>query len=207
MHRIEVSQLAGVTIGSLDGVISALQAELVVEVRWHGAGLDSLIDRAHAALVTAVAERLQRAGWITQAEVSFNHYGDRGRCDLVAWRPADRVLLIVEVKTRLGNLQEMLGSQDVKTRLGREIAEQLGLGPPRHVAPALVLVEHGGNRRLIRTYEALFRRYAVRGRRALAWLRRPESPLAGLLWFEPPPHSGQGGTKRPRGPSQRPPAG
>lgn len=206
VHRIEASQLAGVTIGSLDGVISALQAELVVEVRWRGAQLDSLIDRLHAALVTAVAERLQRSGWMTQVEVSFNHYGDRGRCDLVAWHPAERILLIVEVKTRLGNLQETLGRQDVKVRLGAEIAAQLGFGAPRYVVPALVLVEHGANRRQICTYDALFRRYTLRGKSALAWIRRPGSPVTGLLWFESSPHSDQGGMKRPRGPSHRPPA-
>ena len=207
MQRIEANQLGGVTVGSLDRVIAALEADLVVEIRWHGAEIDSLVDEEHAGLVTKTAERLQHAGWITHAEVSFNHFGDRGRCDLVGWHPAQRVLAIFEVKSRLGNLQETLGRQDVKARLGWLIARQLGFGTPRMVVSVFVLAENGANRRLVTRHAALFRRYGVRGRAALTWIRRPASAVSGLLWFESSPRTDQGRTKRPRGPSRRPRAG
>lgn len=206
VQRIEADELGGVTIGSLARVIAALDADLVVEIRWRGAELDSLVDRVHAALVTATAERLRRAGWVTFAEVSFNHFGDRGRCDLVAWHPEERMPLIVEVKSRLGNLQEALGRQAVKARLGTVIAEQLGLARPRLVVPAFVLAEDGANRRLVGRHAVVFQRYAVRGRAALRWIRRPTAAVSGLLWFESSPDADQVRTNRPRDPSRRPAA-
>ncbi len=178
-----------------------------MEVRWHGAEIDSLVDRDHAGIVTKTAGRLQPRGWITHAEVSFNHFGDRGRCDLVGWHPAKRILLIIEVKSRLGNLQEALGRQDVRTRLGPVIAQQLGCGQPRLVVPAFVLAEDGANRRLVTRHEAVFRRYSLRGRAALAWIRQPTCLVAGLLWFEPPPTADQRRTNGRPGRPRRPPAG
>ncbi len=38
-------------------------------------------------------------------EFGFNHYGDRGSVDVLAWHSATRTLLIVEVKSILTDLQ------------------------------------------------------------------------------------------------------
>jgi hypothetical protein len=175
------------TIGTLDRLATALGASLAIDIRWRGADLDQLIDHLHARLANAASARLQHLGWLVYAEVSFNHFGDRGRCDLVAWHPATRTLLIVEVKSAIGNLQETLGRLDIKVRLGSEIGASLGLPQPARILGAFVLGEHGASRRVVREHEALFRRYGTRGRRAFAWLRRPESAaVSGLLWFESP---------------------
>jgi transcriptional regulator with XRE-family HTH domain len=136
VHRAETRGLPSLTIGALERLVGALQADLVVEIRWRGAQLDSLVDRLHAAMVTLVARRLERSGWLTWAEVSFNHFGDRGRCDLVAWHPGRKVLMLIEVKTRVGNLHELLGALDVKSRLGSVIADQLGLADRSWWCPA-----------------------------------------------------------------------
>jgi transcriptional regulator with XRE-family HTH domain len=187
VRRAESDQLAGVTVGTLDRLAAALGATLSVDLRWKGAELDKLIDRVHARLANSASERLHRFGWLVHAEVSFNHFGDRGRCDLVAWHPATRTLLIVEVKSAIGNLQEVLGRLDVKVRLAVEIAASLGFAAPARVVGAFVLQDHGASRRIVREHDALFRRYGTRGRNALAWLRRPRSAtVSGLLWFESP---------------------
>lgn len=186
VSRVERGVLQGITLGSLSRLVDALDAALVIEVRWHGAQLDGLVDRAHAALQNAAAARLAQAGWMARAEVSFNHYGDRGRCDLVAWHARTRTLLVVEVKSRIGDLQDTLGRLDTKARLGHVIGGQLGLGEPAHVVPAFVLGEGGANRRVLRRHEALFRPFGVRGRAARAWLRAPVHAATGLLWFESP---------------------
>jgi transcriptional regulator with XRE-family HTH domain len=206
VHRAEIGKVLGIKVGSLDRLVTALEADLVLEIRWRGAELDSLIDRTHAALVTAAAERLARKDWIVTPEVSFNHYGDRGRCDLVAWNESSRTLLIVEVKSRIGNLQETLGRLDVKVRLGGVIAAELGLGRPAHVVAAIVLGEDGANRRTIARHDAQFRRFDLRGRGAFAWLRAPTGSATGLLWFESP-DSGEGRRKHPFVASHRQGAG
>lgn len=187
--RAENDRLRGITIGSLDRIAAALEAYLVIEIRWRGAELDRLIDAVHARLAAAAARRLERAGWVVHVEVSFNHFGDRGRCDLVAWHARTRTLLIVEIKSRLGDLQETLGRLDVKLRLGTIIARELGLDRPARIVGAIVLAENGANRRVVRGHDVLFRRYALRGRQAFSWLRRPDPAdraVSGLLWFESP---------------------
>lgn len=184
ISRTECGELHGITIGSLAQVARALDAVLVVELRWQGADLDRLVDRAHAGIQGGVVGRLRAAGWLTHVEVSFNHYGDRGRCDIVAWHPPTRTLLIVEVKSRLGDLQEMLGALHVKARLGRLLAEQIGCPDPAFVVQALVLADDRTARRLLARHSSLFERFALRGRAATRWIRAPIGGPSGLLWFE-----------------------
>lgn len=187
VRRVENDLLAGLPVGTVDRLVTALGGTLAIEVRWRGAELDRLVDRKHARLATAAANRLQRLGWIVYAEVSFNHFGERGRCDLVAWDARTRTLLVVEVKSAFGNLQDILGRLDVKVRLGAEIAAGLGLPRPDRILGAFVVPDHGASRRVIHEHEALFHRYGTRGRHAFAWLRRPgSSEASGLLWFESP---------------------
>jgi transcriptional regulator with XRE-family HTH domain len=92
VSRAERGRLDGITLGSLSHLAAALDAALVVELRWQGADLDRLVDRAHAALEESAARRLTTAGWNVRAEVSFNYYGERGRCAAagVAQAHADR---------------------------------------------------------------------------------------------------------------------
>lgn len=189
VSRAELGELAGLTVRSLEQLAAALDAVLVVELRWQGAELDRLVDQAHATLQEAVAARLRSAGWTTHLEVSFNHYGDRGRCDILAWHASTRTLLIVEVKSRLGNLQETLGSLNVKRRLGRLLAEQVGCADPSAVVVALVVADHRTGRRVVERHPSMFEAFGLRGRAATAWIAAPSGAPAGLLWFEALPDS------------------
>ena len=204
VSRLERGDLAGITIGSLNRVADALGATLHVQLRWQGEQLDRLMDAAHAAVQQSVAELLGSLGWIVRVEVSFNHYGDRGRVDILAYHPGLRILLIVEVKSAIGDLQETLGRLDVKFRLGRQIARECGWTDVAVVIPALVLGDSRLARRTIAAHDALFARYNVRGRDAMAWLRRARPSVTGLLWFTSRPDShpariqrGQRAPKRP----------
>jgi hypothetical protein len=195
VSRAERGRLDGLTLGALDRLAAALDASLTVEVRWRGADLDRLIDRTHAVMQNAAAARLARAGWVTRAEVSFNHYGDRGRCDLLAWHPSSGSLLVVEVKSRIGDLQELLGRLEIKVRLGPLLAAECGWPQPARVVPAIVLTDGRATRGVLSRHPATFARYGLRGRAALAWLRTPAS-ASGLVWFEDA-DSGQVRTKGP----------
>ena len=188
--------MGSLTVATLSRLVDALNATLVVEIRWQGADLDRLIDRDHAHLQDAAARRLVSRGWIVRTEVSFIHDGDRGSCDLVAWHPGSRTMLVVEVKSRIGNLQELLQRLDVKARLSGTLAQQLGLPAPRQTVRALVIADGRTSRRVVESHEALFAVFAIRGRRALTWLRAPAVTTGGLLWFEQPSHSGTSRTNR-----------
>jgi hypothetical protein len=126
VSRLERGRLDGMTVASVERVATGLGATVSLELRWHGEQLDRLMDASHAALEKTIARNLRAGGCVVEVEVSFSIYGDRGRCDAVAYHPPTGTLLIVEAKTRLGDLQELLGRLDVKTRLGPQIARQLG---------------------------------------------------------------------------------
>ena len=172
------------TIALVEAIAAALGASIALQVRWHGAELDGLIDAAHAALQQSVSEMLRDFGWIVRTEVSFNHYGDRGRADIVAFHPKQRILLIVEIKSALGDLQDTVGRLDIKARVGRELAREVGWTDVAFVLPALVIGESRTARKAVAGHGALFGRFGMRGRGAIAWLRRPSQPCpTGLLWF------------------------
>lgn len=184
VSRLERDDVAGMTLGNVDRVATALGASLRATFSWRGAKLDRLMDARHAALQHAVSNLLTELGWVVRVEVSFNHFGDRGRVDILAFHPGVRVVLVVEIKSALGDIQETIGRLDVKTRLGRQLARNVGWTGVAAVVPALVILDARPSRKVVSAYPALFARLSVRGRTAVAWLRRPLTPEPdGLLWF------------------------
>jgi transcriptional regulator with XRE-family HTH domain len=180
---LERGELRRVSVDRFRRVCAALKIEPVLELRWRGGLADRLVDRGHARIVEAVIAELRRLGWECLPEYTFNVYGDRGSVDILAWHPVHRALLLVEIKTRITDMQAMLGSLSKKIRLvPAEIArergwERVALG---HV---VVLLDTRANRSTVAGHRATFDA-AVPSHTAQvrAWLRAPKSNLAGL-WF------------------------
>jgi hypothetical protein len=170
------------TLDCISAILAALDARLDLRVYWRGPELDRMLDSAHAALQAAVKRHLERWGWAVRVEVSFSQYGERGRIDLMAWHPITRNALVIEIKTDLVDVQALLGSQDVKTRLARQIAARIGWEVGA-VVPAIVFIEDRTIRRRLADVNTLFDRYSSRGRQARSWMRRPVGVPSGLLWF------------------------
>ena len=105
---------------------------------------------------------------------------------MLAWHPTARVVLVVEVKTVVPDIQAMLLALDRKTRLAREIATGRGW-EPLGVGKLLVVVESRTARRRVAalavTFETEFPHRVVEVRR---WIRQPSAafPLRGM-WFLP----------------------
>lgn len=168
---------------TVEAIVTTLGGRLDVRLLWNGPELDRLVDEGHAALGAAVKRRLERWGWLVRVEVSYSQWGERGRIDLLALHPATRILLVIELKTVLTDVQALLGSLDAKTRLATAVAERLGW-EARHVVPAIVFLDDQGTRARLGTLAPLFDRYALRGRAAISWCRRPGvAPPTGVLWF------------------------
>lgn len=179
MSRRERGVLGGCTIPDLEAWSTALGAHLMLDLRVDGER--PLTDARHAELQNWLVGVLRAAGWIVDAEVSFNHYGDRGRIDILAFHPSLRLLLVVEIKTQLVDAQDVLGRLDVKRRVASKLAAERGWSPMT-TTPALVFREDSTTRRRVAAHEALFARYALRGRSAMAWLRHPWQPApSGIL--------------------------
>ncbi len=135
-----------------------------------------LTDQKHAAIQNWLVGLLRHAGWVVEAEVSFNHYGDRGRIDVMALHSSLSCLLVAEIKTRIVDVQELLGGVDVKRRIARTLATERGW-PATSVVGAIVVRESTTTRRRLQAHRDLFAGYGVRGRAGMAWLRRPRTPI------------------------------
>ncbi len=124
--RIERGERPGLTLDAVDSVAIALGASTDLLMRWNGEGLDRLLDEAHARLVEVVVRRLRSFGWEVAVEVSFSRNGERGSIDVLAFHPAHRALVVIEVKSVTPDMQAMLGGLDRKARLGASIARDRG---------------------------------------------------------------------------------
>ena len=189
MSRWETTALETCSVLELERWTMALNAHLVLELRTDGER--PLTDARHAEIQNWLVALLRTSGWAVEAEPSFNHYGDRGRIDVLAFHPARRILLVVEIKTRLEDVQDLLGRLDVKRRVAPTMGRERGW-QPSVVVPAIVISEGRTTRRRIAAHAALFASFTTRARAAMAWLRQPRQPVpTGLLLVVTPP-SGRG---------------
>jgi transcriptional regulator with XRE-family HTH domain len=105
---IECGGLENATVRVIRRIASCLGMSLPFAPRWRGSDLPKLIDERHACICRDVATRLERDGWLVHPEYAFNWRGERGAIDILAWHPATRSLLIIEVETALPDLQDLL---------------------------------------------------------------------------------------------------
>ena len=136
VSRRERGALERCTVSDVERWSIALGAHLSLDLRVDGER--PLTDAAHAEMQNWLAGVLRGAGWIVEPEVSFNHYGDRGRIDVLAFHPWPRASsCVAEVKTRLLDAQDVIGRLDVKRRVAPIVAKQRGWSPATSI-PALV---------------------------------------------------------------------
>ena len=192
---IEQGRLDEATVKAIRRVAGAVGMHVPFEPRWRGADLAKLLDEAHARACRQVVARLESSGWIVRPEFTFNWRGERGSVDILAWHPASRCLLIVEVKTALADLQDLLSTMDRKLRIVPLLVPPLGWRPCA-VATVLVLPDESWSRKAVADYGPLFeaalpaRTVAVR-----RWLSRPSDNLRGI-WFLPTSNSTGVGCRR-----------
>ena len=200
ISRVELGAIASTRLESVESLCTALGADLDVRVRWHGEGLDRLLDHAHAGLVERFVDILRGAGWEAAVEATFNVYGERGSVDVLAWHPATRSLLIGEIKSVVADAQGTLGPLDRKARNAAKIGRGRGWEPATW-SQVLVLRDGSTNRRrigdLASTFEAAL---PARGTEFRRWLREPSGAISALIFL---PDAPQKGTRRGAGSWQR----
>ncbi|CAN5795643.1 hypothetical protein BH24CHL5_BH24CHL5_04010 [soil metagenome] len=184
ISRVERGYAGLMSVVKLRRVAAALDADLVVTVRWRGGEIDRLLDEGHAALVGWVMATLTRMGWEVRPEVSYAIGGERGSVDVLAWHAATRTLLVVEVKTELTSVEETLRRHDAKQRLAAELgAGRFGWAAPSSVCRLLVLPDLSTPRRHVARHAAVLdHAYRLRGAAARAWLRKPDGPVSALVF-------------------------
>ena len=183
VSRIERGDLGVVSVATLGRVFDAVEAELLLSVRWRGGELDRLADRVHARLVELVTQRLARLGWQVFPEVTFSHFGERGSIDVLAWDPVERAVVIGEIKSEVNAVEETLRRHDVKVRLATVIVrERFGVAP-RTISKLLVLPDSSTARRRVAEHASTFARaYPDRGAVVRARLATRNGAFAGILF-------------------------
>ncbi len=191
VSRLESGRVERLTVAAARSVIDALGGRLDMRLLWRGGELDRLVDRRHAAMAEAVAERLRAAGWTVAAEATFSVYGERGSVDILGWRPGPDAVLVVELKTELTDLQALIAGVDRKRRLAPLIARERGWTPATVVGTWVVALDTRSNRRRLAAYNSLLRSaFPVDGRGVERWLRSPGTALAALGFLSNVQHVG-----------------
>jgi hypothetical protein len=136
-------------------------------------------------------------------EWSFNHFGERGAVDVLGWHGPKRSLAVVEVKSRIVDVQDLLGKLDRKVRLARELLPRERGWTAEKVGRILVLPDTSTARdslaRLGRTFDASLPARTVETRR---WLRDPREDLESIWFLRATP---TGGGPKVQGLSRDPP--
>jgi len=181
---IETGHIERTRLSDLLQVIETLGGRLDLVVRWQGGDLDRLVNSRHAALHESVARSFGRLdGWQIAPEVSFSIRGERGVIDILAWHAESRTLLVIELKTEIVDVSELMGTLDKKARLAKSIARERGWFAAR-VAVWLIVADSSMNRRRVGKHATTLRAALPDDGRALRrWLRRPESQLRCLSFW------------------------
>jgi len=186
----------GFTVRTLTKICDPLGIGLRIDAWWRSGELDRLFDAGHAALQAHTKQLLERWGWVVQVEVTFARYGERGSVDLLAFHPLLRILLVIEIKTEIVDVQGLLRPLDTKVRLAHDLARRFNWRPAT-VVPCLVVWDASTARRRVAQHATLFDRFELRGRAAKSWMRRPSGTPRGLLVFTIPSGGTVGATRRP----------
>jgi len=199
VSRIERGHLSTVTLDAIREVAGALDLRVDVVGRWRGGDLDRLLAAGHSALHESVARHLGGLrGWQFASEVSFSNYGDRGVIDLLAWHEPTRSLLVIELKTELMDMNELIGTLDRKRRNAAQIARERGwLVDPSSVSVWVIVVNSSTNRQRAADHATMLRTaYPLDGRAVRSWLREPSGAIGCLsFWANTRPGTGTAGSR------------
>ena len=158
VSRIERGQFGEIPLDRIRAVAGALGVQTQLTAWWRGGDLDLLLNRRHSLLHEAVVRHLRDRvpDWVLASEVSFSIWGERGVIDILAWHPGRRALLIIELKTDIVDVNDLLGRVDRKRRLGREVAAQHGWDPET-VSVWIIVADGRTNRRRVAAHSTMLR--------------------------------------------------
>ena len=170
------------SLSGLERHAAALELRVNIRLLSRGGELDRLLDDEHAAIVETVARALKGAGHSVQPEVSFSEWGERGRYDLLCLHRPTGVLTVVEAKSELTSIQDLLGTLDAKRRLAPAVAQRLGWSAGA-VKVVLAVAATSRNHRVVASHPALFADFEKH--LLTAHHLSNVSPAKMLLWVTP----------------------
>lgn len=194
---LERGHLDRVSLATLRQVARVLDLRVDLYARWRGGSLDRMLNARHSQLAESVAVAFAaRPAWRIAPEVSFSVYGERGVIDILAFHAASGCLLVIELKTEIVDVNELVGTLDRKHRLALGIARERGWQATT-VSRWVIVSRSRTNLRRIDAHRAMLRAaFPDDGRAMRAWLRDPRRPVSALSSW---PDATRGSTSRSSG--------
>jgi transcriptional regulator with XRE-family HTH domain len=191
---IERGHLDRVTLASIRAVAKALDVRVDLVPRWRAGDLDRLLNARHSALHEEVARSLAtRPDWLAEPEVSFAIYSERGIIDILAWHAKHQMLLVIELKTDIADVNELVGTLDRKRRLAVQIARKHGwsVANGAKVSAWLIVAESRTNHRRVQAHKTMLRgALPLDGRSMAGWLADPSRPIGAVSFWPILNHGG-----------------
>jgi hypothetical protein len=109
--------------------------------------------------------------------------------DIVAWHPASRTVLVIELKTRIVDVSDLMATMDVRRRLALRIARDRGWEPVA-IGLWVVVAPSRTNSRVLAEHATILRaKFPADGRVMRRWVAKPSGDVAALS-FMPQVHLG-----------------
>jgi hypothetical protein len=122
-------------------------------------------------------------GWVSAPEVSFSIYGERGVIDALAYHEPTGCLLVVELKTLIVDVNDLMATMDRRRRLASRIARDRGWNA-RSVSGWVIVADSRTNRRRLATHATVLRTaFPADGRRMRGFLRSPSGSVTALSFL------------------------
>jgi transcriptional regulator with XRE-family HTH domain len=185
ISRIERGHPGSLTLDSIRAVTSALDIRLELQPRWRAGDLDRLLNAGHSRLHDLVATMFaaELPAWVVAPEVSFAIYSERGVIDILAWHPTRQALLVIELKTDIVDVNELVGTVDRKRRLAPDVVRKRGWRPEA-VSVWVIVAPGRTNRARIAAHRSMLRAaFPMDGRGIRRWLEEPVGAVSAMsLW-------------------------
>jgi transcriptional regulator with XRE-family HTH domain len=138
-----------------------------------------VVDSVHARCSAYVDRRLRGLGWTTAREVEIVHGRSHGWIDLLAFDQRTRTLLIIEIKTRIGDLGGLERQIGWYERMAWQPARRLGWRPTRVISIVLALATDEVERVVRSHRELLALAFPMRAPQLADLLARPHHERSG----------------------------
>jgi transcriptional regulator with XRE-family HTH domain len=185
VSRLEHGGADRMSLRTLRAVAAKLGVSLDLVPRSAAGELERVVGARHAALGELVAAWIIRQpGWVVVAERSFSIYGERGVIDLLAWHAKSGSVVVIELKTAIVDVDELIGTLDRKRRLAPQVAAGLAWDA-RSVSAWVIVAESSTNRRRVGDHRTLLVSALPLDGRSLAplFLHPERGPASGIAFW------------------------
>jgi transcriptional regulator with XRE-family HTH domain len=187
ISRVERGHPGTFSLDTIRRVAAALDVRVDLVPRWRAGDLDRVLNARHSQLHELVARWFAKElpAWILAPEVSYAIYGERGVVDIVVWHPGRRAILVIELKTDIVDVNQLIGKVGEKTRLIRQIVRDRGWDPLTVSTWVIVAAGRTNRARLAAHRSVLRAAFPTDGRSMRVWLADPVDRVAALsIWTE-----------------------